>query len=89
MLTAIAKTYFSSDITIEIRSKSMEMVASKKTKREHVVFAISVTKSLERNAANEGPPTFVAQTKKHGERQINKSVGDILKSSQNVRRQSP
>ena len=75
LLTAIAKTYFSSDLSIEIISKSSEQVGDKKCQREHVIFSLVVTKGNYK-VEDDGPPTFVAQTKKHGEKQILKSVRD-------------
>ena len=41
--------------------------------REHVVFSITA-RQIKEHGADEGPPTFIAQTRKHGEQQILKEV---------------
>jgi hypothetical protein len=70
----VAKTYFKSELTVEILSKGVEGVAQGK-RREHVVFDLSVAKAkVEVDSQNMAPPTFVAQTRKHGEKQILKQV---------------
>lgn len=51
---------------------SKETVAEEYGQREHVIFNIVAKKIVE--TMDDSPPTFVAQTKKHGERQILKEV---------------
>ena len=71
ILKAVAKTYFQSELSVALVLRETESVKARK--REHVVFAISVTKKTLPDT-----PTLVAQTKKGAEKPILKAVCNIL-----------
>lgn len=50
-----------------------ETVAEENGEREHVTFSV-LAKKFKEQVVQEGPPTFIAQTKKHSEKQILKEV---------------
>lgn len=64
------------NLKIEVLSITPEQVAKRNGFREHVVFKIMATKIPQKAAM--APPTFVCQTKKHGEKQILQEVGNKL-----------
>lgn len=72
VLRAVAKTYFKSELKIDVISDAIETVSEAGSTREHVVLSISVTQA--QTKADEAPPTFVAQTNKNAEKQIKKLV---------------
>lgn len=61
------------ELYIDIISNTEESVSTNKHGvREHVTFNIIAKQILDK--INDPPPTFIAQTKKHGEEQILKEV---------------
>lgn len=61
------------ELYIDIISNTEESVSTNKHGvREHVTFNIIAKRILDK--INDPPPTFIAQTKKHGEEQILKEV---------------
>lgn len=61
------------ELYIDIISNTEESVSTNKHGvREHVTFNIIAKQILDK--VNDPPPTFIAQTKKHGEEQILKEV---------------
>lgn len=61
------------ELYIDIISNTEESVSTNKHGvREHVTFNIIARQILDK--INDPPPTFIAQTKKHGEEQILKEV---------------
>lgn len=74
-ITETAKVLYKMELAITVSSISMENVSDEYGKREHVVFNIVAKKIQE--TRDDAPPTFVAQTKKHGERQILQEVTNI------------
>lgn len=60
------------ELSISQISATVESVNAEKGFREHIIMSIIAKKIAV--TYDEGPPTFVAQTKKHGERQISKKV---------------
>lgn len=61
------------ELYIDILSKTEETVSSEQHgTREHVTFNIIAKQILDK--INDPPPTFIAQTKKHGEEQILQKV---------------
>ena len=65
------------ELYIDILSKTEETVSSEQHgTREHVTFNIIAKQILDK--INDPPPTFIAQTKKHGEEQILQKVLVIL-----------
>lgn len=67
-VTETAKCLYKMELSITVISMSKETVAEEYGQREHVIFNIVAKKIVE--TMDDSPPTFVAQTKKHGERQI-------------------
>lgn len=61
------------ELYIDIISNTEESVSTTKHGvREHVTFNVIARQILDK--INDPPPTFIAQTKKHGEEQILKEV---------------
>lgn len=61
------------ELYIDIISNTEESVSTNKHGvREHVTFNVIARQILDK--INDPPPTFIAQTKKHGEEQILKEV---------------
>lgn len=61
------------ELYIDIISNTEESVSTNKYGvREHVTFNVIARQILDK--INDPPPTFIAQTKKHGEEQILKEV---------------
>lgn len=61
------------ELYIDIISNTEESVSTNKHGvREHVTFNVIARQILDK--INDPPPTFIAQTKKHGEEQILKKV---------------
>lgn len=71
-VTETAKVLYKMELSITVISMSKETVAEEYGQREHVIFNIVAKKIVE--TVDDSPPTFVAQTRKHGERQILKEV---------------
>ena len=71
-MTNAAKSLYKMELNIDVISITSESVAPDNGFREHVVFNIIAKRILE--TMDDSPPTFVAQTKKHGERQILKDA---------------
>lgn len=68
-----SKSLYKMELYIDIISNTEESVSSNKHGvREHVTFNIIAKQILDK--INDPPPTFIAQTKKHGEEQILKEV---------------
>ncbi|XP_062600671.1 guanylate cyclase soluble subunit beta-2-like [Saccostrea cucullata] len=64
-----AKSLYKMELHIDILSTTEETVSSNQHGvREHVTFSIVAKQILDK--VNDPPPTFIAQTKKHGEQQI-------------------
>ncbi|XP_071165575.1 guanylate cyclase soluble subunit beta-2-like [Mytilus edulis] len=76
-ITEVAKVLYKMELSITIISISNESVADEYGHREHVIFNIVAKRIAE--APDDLTPTFVAQTKKHGERQIHKEDVDAVK----------
>ncbi|KAK3095418.1 hypothetical protein FSP39_014447 [Pinctada imbricata] len=76
-VTNAAKCLYKMDLNIDVISITSESVSSDNGFREHVVFNIIAKRILE--TMDDSPPTFVAQTKKHGERQILKDDVDAVR----------
>ena len=73
ILKACAKTYFKTELQVNMLSKEViDVKDSEMGKREHVVFSVTVGGAEKKN--NMPPPTFVAQTKRQAEGQIAKTV---------------
>lgn len=68
-----AKAFYKMQLQMDVISIDTENVAELNGDREHVIFNI-IAKKIQDNMPKEGPPTFIAQTKKHSERQILKEV---------------
>lgn len=67
------------ELYIDIISNTEESVSTNKHGvREHVTFNIIAKRILDK--INDPPPTFIAQTKKHGEEQILKEVKKSLQT---------
>ncbi|XP_071799009.1 guanylate cyclase soluble subunit beta-2-like [Asterias amurensis] len=76
IVRAVAKEFFESELKMEILEESHE--EERNGKKEHVTFAI-FQKRIRK--IDEGPPKFVAQTRKHSEQQLNKEeVQAVLRS---------
>lgn len=58
---------------MDLKTIETENVAEENGEREHVTFHITA-KKIKEQVVQEGPPTFIAQTKKHSEKQILKEV---------------
>lgn len=68
------------ELYIDIISNTEESVSTNKHGvREHVTFNIIAKRILDK--INDPPPTFIAQTKKHGEEQILKEVKKAFKQN--------
>ena len=73
ILKACAKTYFKTELQVNMLSKEViDVKDCELGKREHVVFSVTVGGAEKKNAMP--PPTFVAQTKRQAEGQIAKTV---------------
>ena len=71
MVRAIAGIYFQSEVEITVKSITTEQFGLK-FQREHVVYNINVYTEVDNDSLV--PPTFVAQTRRHSEKQILKEV---------------
>ena len=58
---------------MDVVSIETETVAEENGEREHVTFNV-LAKKFQEAVVQGGPPTFIAQTKKHSEKQILKEV---------------
>ena len=65
----MAKEFFSSELKMEVIEETHE--EERNGKKEHVTFAIYQRRIRK---IDEGPPKFVAQSRKHSEQQLNKEV---------------
>ena len=74
LIKSAAKTYYKMDLRMDIVCSKSVHVAKVNGFREHIIVNIVATKIPERRL-DERPPTFIAQTKKHSEKQILKEVG--------------
>ena len=63
-------------LQMTVKNVETEYVADNNGEREHVTFDI-IAKKIKEQVVQEGPPTFIAQTKKHSERQILQEVSLI------------
>lgn len=71
------------ELYIDIISNTEESVSTNKHGvREHVTFNIIAKQILDK--INDPPPTFIAQTKKHGEEQILKEVKKKKRSNRKM-----
>ena len=78
LLKAVARTYYKSALTIEKVSQNIEKTSQRtESSVEHVVFSLAVTK-LPIGPDGLPPPTFIAQTRKHAEKQIHQEVGQYI-----------
>lgn len=68
-----AKAFYKMQLQMDVRTVETEYVADDGGEREHVTFDI-IAKKIKEQVVQAGPPTFIAQTKKHGERQILKEL---------------
>ncbi|XP_060563345.1 guanylate cyclase soluble subunit beta-2-like [Ruditapes philippinarum] len=64
-----AKAFYKMQLQMDVQKIETECVADERGEREHVTFDI-IAKKIKEQVVQEGPPTFIAQTKKHSERQI-------------------
>ena len=74
ILKAISKTYYKTNLNIELKLKDTVEVANRNGVRHHVVFSLWTGKVKQEVVENDPPPTFVAQTRKNCEIQIHKKV---------------
>lgn len=71
------------ELYIDIISNTEESVSNNKHGvREHVTFNIIAKQILDK--IDDPPPTFIAQTKKHGEEQILKEVNKKKRSNRKM-----
>ncbi|KAL4219763.1 hypothetical protein ACF0H5_020177 [Mactra antiquata] len=64
-----AKAFYKMQLQMDLINIETEYVAMENGEREHVTFNI-IAKKIKDPVVSEGPPTFIAQTKKHSEKQI-------------------
>ncbi|XP_077987635.1 guanylate cyclase soluble subunit beta-2-like [Glandiceps talaboti] len=69
IIRAVGREFFETDVKMHIIDQSYEN--ERNGKKEHVVFSI-LQKKIEVKQVDEGPPKFVAQTRKHSEPLLNK-----------------
>ncbi|XP_070538454.1 guanylate cyclase soluble subunit beta-2-like isoform X4 [Ptychodera flava] len=69
IIRAVAKEFFESEVKMQIINQSYEN--ERNGKKEHVVFSI-LQRKIDTTQLDEGPPKFVAQTRKHSEPFLNK-----------------
>jgi len=74
MTVEVAKKFYKMQLQMKVISIETINVAEDNGTREHVTFDVRAHKIKEPLPIQEGPPTFIAQTKKHSERQILKEV---------------
>ncbi|XP_022108284.1 guanylate cyclase soluble subunit beta-2-like isoform X2 [Acanthaster planci] len=67
IVRAVAKEFFDSELKMEVIDETHE--EERNGKKEHVTFAIYQRRIRK---IDEGPPKFVAQSRKHSEQQLNK-----------------
>ncbi|CAH1781642.1 unnamed protein product [Owenia fusiformis] len=68
IIKSVAKMFYKQEIKLEVLSNTLENVGTSKGAREHIVFDIKVMSNKPRPEMP--PPTYVAQTQKHGEKNI-------------------
>jgi predicted metallo-beta-lactamase superfamily hydrolase len=73
-----AKAFYKMQLQMDVQKIETEYVADERGEREHVTFDI-IAKKIKEQVVQEGPPTFIAQTKKHSERQILQEVSLTMK----------
>ncbi|KAH3811328.1 hypothetical protein DPMN_139739 [Dreissena polymorpha] len=79
MVVEAAKKFYTMQLQMDLVSMETIEVAEENGTREHVTFCI-IAKQIKDPMTIEGPPTFIAQTKKHSERQILKEDVEAVKA---------
>ncbi|XP_038050765.1 guanylate cyclase soluble subunit beta-2-like isoform X2 [Patiria miniata] len=80
IVRAVAKEFFDSELKMEVLEETHE--EERNGKKEHVTFAIYQRRIRK---IDEGPPKFVAQSRKHSEQQLNKE--DVQAVFRNIEEQ--